>query len=57
MFEQTGRLDAEGLDKARLADLMGREGLAASVITSPENVFYLTGYPSLPTSGNPILLA
>ncbi|MGA2528364.1 MAG: Xaa-Pro peptidase family protein [Acidimicrobiales bacterium] len=55
MFEQAGRLDTQGFDKARLASLMGRAGLAAAVVTGSENVFYLTGYPTLPTSGNPIL--
>jgi Xaa-Pro aminopeptidase len=29
--------------------------LGALVLTSPESVYYFTGYPTLPTSGNPIL--
>lgn len=55
MFEQTGSLKTQGLDKAALANIMTREDLSFAVVTSPENVFYLTGYPTLPTSGNPIL--
>ena len=55
MFEEVGKLSTQGLDKARLASLMEREDLALAVVTSSENVFYLTGYPTLPTSGNPIL--
>lgn len=57
MFEQMGELRTQGFDKERTADLMSREGLVAAVVTSPENVFYLTGYPTLPTSGNPILFS
>jgi Xaa-Pro aminopeptidase len=55
MFEQTGKLNTQGLDKAALAEAMNRQNLDAAVVTSPENVFYLSGYPTLPTSGNPIL--
>jgi len=55
MFEQAGRLSSKGFDKARLARLMDSEDISVAVVTSPENVFYLTGYPTLPTSGNPIL--
>ena len=57
MFEQRGELAARGLDRAALAALMEREDLTAAIVTSPENVYYLTGYPTLPTSGNPILYA
>ena len=55
MFEQTGTLNTQGLDKAALGKLMDRQDLAVAVVTSPENVFYLTGYPTLPSSENPIL--
>jgi Xaa-Pro aminopeptidase len=34
---------------------MREDGVAAMLLTSPENVFYTTGYTSLPSSGNPIL--
>lgn len=55
MFAQHGELHSAGLDKARLAALMDKDGLSALVLTSPENVFYSTGYTTLPSSGNPIL--
>src|ERR1035441_2323387 len=34
---------------------MEHHDLDVAVVTSSENVFYLSGYPTLPTSGNPIL--
>ena len=34
---------------------MHDDGIDALLLTSPENVFYATGYTSLPSSGNPIL--
>lgn len=36
---------------------MAEHKLDVLVLTSPENVFYTTGYTALPTSGNPILFA
>lgn len=44
-------------DKKHLVALMREDNLAALLLTSPENVFYATGYPTLPGSGNPILYA
>ncbi len=38
-------------------DLMRQAGVDGVLITSPENVCYVTGYPVLPSSGNPILFA
>ncbi len=55
MFQLQGELHTVGLDQARLAALIDKEDFAALVLTSPENVFYATGYSVLPTSGNPIL--
>lgn len=55
MFAQHAELHSAGFDQARAGALLEKEGLAALVVTSPENVFYTTGYPTLPTSGNPIL--
>jgi Xaa-Pro aminopeptidase len=55
MFAQYGELHTAGLDQSRLVTLLEKEDLAALVVTSPEGVFYTTGYPSLPTIGNPIL--
>lgn len=46
-----------GLDRARLFRLMHERGLDALLLSSPENVFYTTGYPALPASGNPIVYA
>ncbi len=46
-----------GLDRARLFALMKERGLDGIFLSSPENVFYTTGYPALPGSGNPIVYA
>jgi len=46
-----------GLDRARLLDMMKDRRLAGVFFSSPENVFYTTGYPCLPSSGNPIIHA
>lgn len=46
-----------GLDRARLTALLQERGLDGVFFSSPENVFYTTGLPCLPTSGNPILYA
>lgn len=55
MFAQHADLHSAGLDRSRMAALMEKEDLSALVLTSPENVFYATGYTTLPSSGNPIL--
>lgn len=44
-----------GLDKQKLADLMRQQAINALLLTSPEHVFYTTGFPGLFSSGNPIL--
>jgi Xaa-Pro aminopeptidase len=49
------RFDPVGLDVARLADGIRERGLGGLVLTSPENVFYTTGFTTLPSAGNPIL--
>jgi Xaa-Pro aminopeptidase len=46
-----------GLDRARLTSKMQARGLDGIFFSSPENVFYTTGYPCLPGSGNPIIYA
>jgi Xaa-Pro aminopeptidase len=46
-----------GLDRARLGALMAERKLDGIFLSSPENVFYTTGYPCLPSSGNPIIYA
>jgi Xaa-Pro aminopeptidase len=44
-----------GLDRDALREQMRGGGFAGLLLTSPENVFYTTGYTSLPSAGNPIL--
>lgn len=44
-----------GFDKSKILPLMKERGLDGVLLTSPENVFYTTGFPALPGSGNPIL--
>jgi Xaa-Pro aminopeptidase len=46
-----------GLDHPRLFALMQERKLDGIFLSSPENVFYTTGYPTLPSSGNPIVYA
>lgn len=46
-----------GLDRGRLTDLIKAHDLDGVFFSSPENVFYTTGYPCLPGSGNPIIYA
>lgn len=46
-----------GLNRPRLLRLMQDRGLDGIFFSSPENVFYSTGYPCLPSSGNPIVYA
>ena len=55
LFARTARFGTAGLDKSKLQTLMRERGLGGIVITSPENVFYTTGYTTLPSAGNPIL--
>jgi Xaa-Pro aminopeptidase len=44
-----------GLDRDALHEQMRGGGFDGLLLTSPENVFYSTGYTSLPSAGNPIL--
>ncbi len=46
-----------GLDRERLTDSIKAHELDGIFFSSPENVFYTTGYPCLPGSGNPIIYA
>jgi Xaa-Pro aminopeptidase len=46
-----------GLNRPYLLSLMQARGLDGIFLSSPENVFYTTGYPCLPSSGNPIVYA
>ena len=46
-----------GFDKHKLIQQMKSNGLEGVLLTSPECISYVTGYPCLPSSGNPILYA
>ncbi len=48
-------LRSYGFRKDRLLSQMTARNLDCLLLTSPENVFYVTGYTVLPSSGNPIL--
>jgi Xaa-Pro dipeptidase len=49
------RLAPVGFNRIKAAAAMRSLGLSALLLTSPENVFYATGYTTLPSAGNPIL--
>ncbi len=51
------RFSPPGFDRSRLIARMKEKGVDAVLLSTPENVFYTTGYPCLPASGNPILYA
>ena len=46
-----------GFSINKFMNLMEHAGVDGVLIASPENVSYVTGYPCLPSSGNPILFA
>jgi Xaa-Pro aminopeptidase len=46
-----------GLNRDRLTALINAHHLDGIFFSSPENVFYSTGFPCLPGSGNPIIYA
>jgi Xaa-Pro aminopeptidase len=49
------RFEPLGFSRERFAGAAAEQGLAGVLLTSPENVFYTTGYTVLPSAGNPIL--
>jgi Xaa-Pro aminopeptidase len=51
------RFETKGFDRQRLVALMREKRIDAILLATPENVYYTTGYPCLPSSGNPILYA
>jgi hypothetical protein len=55
MFAQHSERYEPGLGQPRFVGLLDKEGLKALVVTSSESVFHAIGFPTLPTSGNPIL--
>jgi Xaa-Pro aminopeptidase len=46
-----------GCDRERLAQAVRAADLDGILLTSPENVYYTTGYPAIHSAGNPILHA
>ena len=46
-----------GFDKRKLIQLMMPNEIDGVLLTSPESISYVTGYPCLPSSGNPVLFA
>ena len=46
-----------GINRVRLTALIQERRLDGIFFSSPENVFYTSGYPCLPGSGNPIIYA
>lgn len=46
-----------GFDQQKALRLMEDKNLSGLLITSPENVYYTTGYPAVAGTGNPILAA
>lgn len=51
------RFHPPGFDRQKARELMKARDVDGILLTSPENVFYTTGYTALPGSGNPILYA
>lgn len=52
---RTVPLAADGTKKADIPAQLNAQGLDGLMLTSPENVTYVAGLPSLPSCGNPIL--
>jgi Xaa-Pro aminopeptidase len=48
---------APGVGKEKIVAQMRARGLDGLLLTSPESVYYTSGLPTLPGSGNPILFA
>ncbi|MDQ2716662.1 MAG: Xaa-Pro peptidase family protein [Chloroflexota bacterium] len=53
----TYHVQTPGVGKAGIVEQIKASGLAGVLLTSPENVYYTSGLPALPGSGNPILFA
>ncbi len=49
------KMPALGLDTTRAVSFIKAAFLDGILLTSPENVYYATGYPCVPGAGNPIL--
>ncbi|MDA8182910.1 MAG: Xaa-Pro peptidase family protein [Actinomycetota bacterium] len=55
MADGVAKFGTVGFDRGRFSRLLAERGLEAALLTSPESVQYTTGYPALPSAGNPIL--
>ena len=55
MNDSMNDFPALGFDPQNAAERLREQGAAGMLLTSPENVYYTTGYTCLPSSGNPIL--
>jgi Xaa-Pro aminopeptidase len=53
--QESVKFSTVGFDRARFSAMLAEEGLDAALLTSPEHVQYSSGYPALPSAGNPIL--
>jgi len=51
----TAQVKSYGFQKPRMLAMMQERDLGVVLITSPENVFYTTGLPCLPVSGQPMI--
>ncbi len=51
------KFPSPGFNRTRFSQAMSGANLDALLITSPENVYYTTGYPAISSAGNPILFA
>lgn len=51
------RFKSLGFSRNRFAAAAAEEDLAGVLLTSGENILYATGYPAVPSAGNPILYA
>ena len=54
---EVNRFEAIGFKREKLVAWMQENQVDGVFFSSPENVFYTTGYPCLPSSGNPIVYA
>jgi Xaa-Pro aminopeptidase len=52
---QTTKMKTYGFEKEKLVGLMKDFALQGVLLTTPENIYYTTGYPVVPSAGNPIL--
>ena len=50
-------IQTPGVGKAKIVEQIKARGLDGMLLSSPENVYYASGLPTLPGSGNPILFA